>query len=58
MKTRLAIVLILVFLTTFIVGLGVYRMYLSNYRDVGERLNEVHYLAGAAYLRRGNSTRP
>jgi formylglycine-generating enzyme required for sulfatase activity len=52
-KTKLAIVPILVFLAAFIVGLGVYRMYLPNYRDVGERLNEAHYLTGVAYLEVG-----
>jgi len=86
-KTKLAIVSILIFLATFIIGLGVHRMCLEkqkadlyaageatlaahrwaealaqfgmlsaldpSYRDVGDRLNEAHYLAGVAYLEAG-----
>ena len=53
MKTRSAVVFILVLLATFIVGLGIYRMCLPNYRVGDYRLNEAHYLAGVAHLEAG-----
>jgi formylglycine-generating enzyme required for sulfatase activity len=84
MKTKLAIVSILILLAAFIAGFGVYRIRMEkqkadlyaageaalathrwdealaqfealsaldpNYRNIGDRLNEAHYLAGVAYL--------
>jgi len=91
MKTKLAIVSILVLLAAFIAGFGVYRIRLEkrkadlyaageaalathqwgealaqfqmlsaldpNYRNIGDRLNEAHYLAGVAYLEAGQFDR-
>jgi hypothetical protein len=56
-KTRPVIVSILVLLATFIVGLGIYRMCLPNYRDGDYRLNEAITWPEWTIWRRGNSAR-